>query len=158
MVHAGLAPEWRLEQAQAFAREVEEKLSGKRYVKYLTRMYGDQPDRWSNSLEGYSRFRVIINIFTRLRYCKGNGTMEFAHKENVVPRGYKPWFKQPRPAQAGLRILFGHWASLNGRTGVDNVIGLDTGCCWGRELTLMHLKSQQRITCTSKEVVRALAN
>lgn len=158
MVHAGLVPQWTIEQALSLAREAERKLAGKRYVKYLTKMYGDQPDRWRDGLEGYARFRVIINVFTRLRYCTANGAMEFAHKENVVPRGFKPWFKHSRPNQANLRILFGHWASLNGETGVDNAIGLDTGCCWGRELTLMHLKSQKRITCTTREVARALAN
>lgn len=158
MVHAGILPNWSLKKARSLAKEAQKKLAGEDYLLYLTHIYGDAPNRWNDELEGFERFRVIINAFTRLRYCKPNGTMEFAHRANVVPRGFLPWFKHPRPKHAGTRILFGHWASLNGKTGIDDVIGLDTGCVWGRELTIMRLKSGKRITCTREEAQRALAN
>jgi bis(5'-nucleosyl)-tetraphosphatase (symmetrical) len=147
MAHAGLAPQWNLKKASSLAREVEKQLSSDKYVKYLAHMYGDKPDRWRDDLEGFDRFRVIINYFTRLRYCRKNGAAEFLHKENVTPRGYKPWFQHERRNHDGLRIVIGHWASLNGRTNCQNVIALDTGCVWGRALTLMDLKNQKRYSC-----------
>ena len=150
LVHAGLAPQWSLKTAMSLAREVEKKLCGKHYVDFLAHMYGDEPDCWNDDLEGFDRLRVITNYFTRLRYCKSNGRMEFTHKENIVPKGYQPWFRHRRSKQRELRILFGHWAYLNGKTGVKDVFALDTGCVWGRRLTLMHLKTQKRTSVPSQ--------
>lgn len=144
LVHAGLPPQWSLKQASSLAREVEKQLRGTDYVDFLAQLYGDEPDCWHDDLKGFERLRVITNYFTRLRYCKKNGRMDFAHKENIVPKGFLPWFQHRRSKQEELKILFGHWASLNGITGVKNVFALDTGCVWGRQLTLMHLKTQQR--------------
>jgi bis(5'-nucleosyl)-tetraphosphatase (symmetrical) len=150
LVHAGLAPQWSLKTAMSLAREVEKKLCGKHYVDFLAHMYGDEPDCWNDDLEGFDSLRVITNYFTRLRYCKSNGRMEFTHKENIVPKGYQPWFRHRRSKQRELRILFGHWAYLNGKTGVKDVFALDTGCVWGRRLTLMHLKTQKRTSVPSQ--------
>jgi len=149
LVHAGLPPLWSLKKARSLAQEVEKQLRGKNYVDFLAHMYGNEPDCWHDNLKGVDRMRVITNYLTRLRYCKKNGQMEFAHKENVVPRGFHPWFQHRRPKQEGLRILFGHWASLNGETGVKNMFALDTGCVWGRQMTLMQLKTQKRTICNS---------
>src|SRR4030066_252681 len=35
----------------------------------FTHMYGHSPDHWQDELGGWARLRVIINAFTRLRYC-----------------------------------------------------------------------------------------
>ena len=39
-----------------------------------------------------------------------------------------------------LKLLFGHWAALEGQTGQDGIINLDTGCVYGRSLTAMRLE------------------
>jgi bis(5'-nucleosyl)-tetraphosphatase (symmetrical) len=44
-------------------------------------------------------------------------------------------------------VIFGHWAALEGNTGSDRFIGLDTGCVWGGALTLMNLDSGELIHC-----------
>ena len=40
-------------------------------------------------------------------------------------------------------IVFGHWASINGETNIDNIIGLDTGCVWGNKLTAIRLEDKK---------------
>ena len=140
MVHAGLPPGWTLDECITRAREVEAVLGGDNYVDFLGHMYGNQPDTWRNDLTGYDRLRVITNYLTRLRYCTPGGTMEFSHKANVQPEGFQPWFRIPRPRGEDFKILFGHWAALDGHTGNPDAIALDTGCVWGRRLTGIHLE------------------
>jgi bis(5'-nucleosyl)-tetraphosphatase (symmetrical) len=122
------------------AHEVESALRGARYVDYLKMMYGDEPDTFSEKLSGMERLRVITNVLTRIRFCMVTGKLDMKHKDEAgtAPPGYRPWFEF-QVLQPGQKILFGHWAMLNGRTGRNDVIGLDTGCVWGRELTLLRL-------------------
>ena len=57
------------------------------------------------------------------------------------------WFEQAAAAlNSGERLLFGHWAALDGHTGVDSVVALDTGCVWGRRLTALCLESGEKIS------------
>ena len=150
MVHAGIPPIWGIDEAQSHAREVEAVLRGPDYSGFLRAMYGNQPDTWAPGLTGNERLRVITNYFTRLRYCTPKGTMEFNHKAKVQPAGFEPWFDIPRPANEAFNILFGHWAALDGRTGQAQMIGLDTGCVWGRKLTGLRLDDGQRFTVPSR--------
>jgi len=34
-------------------------------------------------------------------------------------------------------IVFGHWASLEGKGAPEGIYALDTGCCWGGDLTCL---------------------
>ena len=138
MVHAGLPPQLPLETCLALAKEVEAALRGDGLDDFLAGMYGNEPPGWDDSLAGMARLRVITNYLTRLRYCKADGEMELTQKANVAPAGYAPWFTFARPDAP--RILFGHWAALEGKTGVPSAIALDTGCVWGRNLTAMRLE------------------
>ncbi len=150
LVHAGIHPQWTIEQALARAKEVEDTLKADNYRVFLGKMYGNKPSRWKEDLSGMKRLRAITNYFTRMRYCKNGGRLDLNNKTLIAPRGFKPWFKHPRPAHQDLLILFGHWASLGGKTGkVTNVQALDTGCVWGRKLTLLRLDDMQRFTCKS---------
>jgi len=101
-------------------------------------MYGNEPRVWSDAITGSPRLRLITNYFTRLRYCTAAGELELQHKTEQAPIGFAPWFSFPRP-DPSTKILFGHWAALNGETGVDSAIALDTGCVWGRSLTALRL-------------------
>jgi bis(5'-nucleosyl)-tetraphosphatase (symmetrical) len=139
-VHAGVLPQWDLQQTIECAQEVEKALRSKSYKDFLANMYGNTPNKWNNSLKGYERLRVITNALTRIRFCTPTGTMEFESKEGFEdgPKGYIPWFKTPKRKTQDTLIYFGHWSTL-GLLQHKHVIGLDTGCVWGGKLTAMEI-------------------
>ena len=64
MTHAGLPHVWSVSQAMDCAREVEAVIQGDAAEEYFTHMYGNQPERWDDRLQGMDRWRVITNYFT----------------------------------------------------------------------------------------------
>ena len=148
MAHAGIAPQWTLEQALSLSKEVEACLQSSNMPTYLRTMYGNEPSIWHNDLQGYERLRCITNYFTRMRACSLSGQLDLGYKWGLdnLPKGYYPWFQHPERKTQTTRILFGHWASLNGHIGLDYVYGLDTACVWGKHLTLLNLDTQQCFT------------
>jgi bis(5'-nucleosyl)-tetraphosphatase (symmetrical) len=144
-VHAGVLPQWDLQQTIECAQEVEKALRSKTYKEFLANMYGNTPNKWSNSLKGYERLRLITNTLTRMRFCTPSGQMEFESKEGLEngPKGYIPWFNAPKRKTADTLIYFGHWSTL-GLLRRNNVIGLDTGCVWGGKLTALEIASSNK--------------
>ncbi len=142
MVHAGVDPAWSLSQSKALAGEVEAVLQANP-GDFLRHMYGDQPDRWRDSLSGWARLRCITNIFTRMRYCDRNGRIDVGHAgpPGTQPPSLRPWFDWPRQLR-GARLVFGHWSTLGARS-VNEAICLDSGCVWGRRLTSVRLDSTE---------------
>jgi bis(5'-nucleosyl)-tetraphosphatase (symmetrical) len=153
MVHAGIAPDWSFSSAVEFAAEVSAALRESSYVELLRGMYGDEPHRWDPALQGIERLRVITNVLTRLRFCTTTGDMNMTDKgeADTAPPGYRPWFDYHYPAGDEL-LLFGHWATLEGLTNRSNILGLDTGCVWGRCMTLLHLEKLERVTVSCQEM------
>jgi bis(5'-nucleosyl)-tetraphosphatase (symmetrical) len=139
-VHAGILPQWNVTKTLELAHELEKVLRSKNYAKSLVEMYGNTPNHWNDKLKGAERLRVIINSFTRLRFCTSKGVMEFESKEGAgdAPKGYMPWFQVPNRKTQDAKIIFGHWSTL-GLLKKKNVVGLDTGCVWGGQLTAMSL-------------------
>jgi bis(5'-nucleosyl)-tetraphosphatase (symmetrical) len=144
LVHAGLLPQWNVSQALKLAHEVEAALRGKQSIKFLSRMYGNQPDHWSDKLTGYKRLRVITNAFTRMRVCSTQGEMEFKFKgeRQAIPPGYVAWFDVPVRASDNAAIVCGHWSAL-GLHLAPNVIALDSGCLWGGTLSAIRLEDRE---------------
>ena len=140
LVHAGLLPQWTLDEALRLAREVEAALRSADYRTFLGHIYGSKPDRWRASLAGWDRLRVIVNAMTRLRFCTADGLMDFKAKGEQAPPGYAPWFEF-RP-QAEARIVVGHWSALGLRRTVQ-LAAIDTGCVWGGSLTALRLEDDQ---------------
>ncbi|MFT7246524.1 MAG: bis(5'-nucleosyl)-tetraphosphatase (symmetrical) [Candidatus Azotimanducaceae bacterium] len=141
MVHAGIPSNWSISEALEYAAEVEAVLQDERHQGYFELMYGDKPDVFSKSLKGIDRWRVITNYLTRLRFCSSNSAMEFATKSDVAPTGYAPWFTYPR--QDSTRVLFGHWASIEGKTSSSQFVALDTGCVWGHSLSALRMEDNK---------------
>ncbi len=146
MVHAGVLPQWSVAQTMALASEVEQALRGPDLKGFLAAMYGNTPAQWHDGLQGTDRLRVIVNALTRLRFCTGQGEMEFTSSEGVsgAPAGHLPWFVVAPRASAATPIAFGHWSSLAADALPagslrHNTLPLDTGCVWGGCLTAARL-------------------
>jgi bis(5'-nucleosyl)-tetraphosphatase (symmetrical) len=140
MVHAGLAPQWDLNQARNCAHELERALR-RNPEKLFDRLYGDQPDRWEESLQGEERLRFIANCLTRLRYVDAEDRLALRAKgspKKAQTKSLVPWFEARAARWRGARIVFGHWSTLGFFRNAD-VISLDTGCVWGDRLTALRL-------------------
>ncbi|MCM1511931.1 MAG: symmetrical bis(5'-nucleosyl)-tetraphosphatase [Oxalobacter formigenes] len=141
LVHAGVLPQWPASQALSLAKEVETVLQGEGWADFMREIYGNQPDRWQDGLSGAERLRCIVNGLTRLRFCSEAGQMDFRAKGEVsdAPAGMVPWFEVAARRTAGSdTVVFGHWSAL-GLLLRRDLIGLDTGCVWGRKLTAVRL-------------------
>lgn len=145
MVHAGISPQWTIKQAQLLATEVEKKLRSAQFKTLLQNMYGDSPNSWSDKLTGNQRLRFIINVFTRMRYCFLDGSLEFKNKlgpEQTDNSVMKPWF-EITTLDKSCPILFGHWAALLGNVDQQGLYALDTGCVWGNSLTMLRWQDKK---------------
>ena len=145
MVHAGVVPQWDAAQTMALAGEVERLLRSEALAAFLPAMYGDEPSRWSDALVGAERLRFIINVLTRTRFVADDGTLDLHTKDGAAgaPRGFQPWFEVPGRRTQGTPIAFGHWATL-GLIDRPDLLALDTGCVWGRQLSAMRIDGGRR--------------
>ena len=140
LVHAGTYPTWTVANTMARAREVEKALRGDDYINLLGKMYGNTPNKWSGNLSGYKRLRFIINCLTRMRMLTQEGglALNFSGSPFRARKGLLPWYETDQPAWNGTRIVFGHWSAL-GLVVLPDIISLDTGCVWGRQLTAVRI-------------------
>jgi bis(5'-nucleosyl)-tetraphosphatase (symmetrical) len=145
-VHAGVNPAWTAFQTLALAAEVEAMLRGPDFAAFLPRMYGNEPARWSDALQGAERWRHVINVLTRIRFVHAkDGMLDFALKENAAaaPPGLVPWFDAPQRRTQDTPIAFGHWSTL-GLVNRADLLALDTGCVWGGALTAVRIDGGRR--------------
>ncbi len=154
LMHAGLPHCWSTEQAESLAFEVAATLRGTflELDRFLENMYGNDPDVWSDDLKGMARLRVITNYLTRMRLVDAQGRLEFSFKDGLnvpMPEGFSPWFDWKPQIARTEKVLFGHWAALEGAGQIPNAIPLDGGCVWGGQLVAYRLEDGQRFTVQS---------
>ncbi|OYO30816.1 symmetrical bis(5'-nucleosyl)-tetraphosphatase [Janthinobacterium sp. PC23-8] len=157
LVHAGVLPQWSVEQALLLADEVSAMLASDGWVAFLRTMYGNEPAAWDDELRGADRLRCIINAMTRLRFCTAEGRMDFKMKESgSAPEGSSlmPWFEVPGRQSAGDTVVFGHWSAL-GLLLRPRLIGLDSGCVWGGKLSAVCLEDRTLIQVSCPEFRQA---
>lgn len=155
MVHAGILPGWSLPQVLNLSREVQQAMQHEISCKKLLRsMYRHKPKRFKEKYQGTKRLRTIVNVMTRMRFCKANGKQNFSAKGDAAhpPEGYQPWFHFFAGHPLPFSLLFGHWSALGGQCPIPGFYALDTGCVWGRSLTAMRLSDKKRfqVACTDK--------
>ncbi len=141
--HAGLLPQWSTGVAVELAGEVETRLRGADYGKFLRRQAGRPVEAWSDDLDGPERWSCILGVFTRLRCCTADGRMalSFSGAPADAPEGYSPWFTWRR-GPTDETVLYGHWATL-GFYRENGTVCLDSGCVWGGPLTALRLDDGQ---------------
>jgi bis(5'-nucleosyl)-tetraphosphatase (symmetrical) len=147
MTHAGIPPAWSTTEAALYASEVEAWLQSGDYQTLLKAMYGNEPSNWDAKLTGIDRCRYTINALTRMRYCdRKTGALDMTNKcgpGQMQDKRLRPWFEL-RSHHQDPPLIFGHWASLMGKTQTKDVFGLDTGCVWGNYLTLLRWEDKKR--------------
>ncbi|XQU68438.1 symmetrical bis(5'-nucleosyl)-tetraphosphatase [Cupriavidus sp. H18C1] len=136
LIHAGVLPQWTVEQTLELAGEVERELRGPGWKAFLADIFGNAANRWHEGLRGIERHRVVINALTRLRFCTVDGVMDLKTKEGLgkAPDGLLPWFDVPARRTRDTTIVCGHWSTL-GLVMRPDLMALDTGCVWGGQLT-----------------------
>ena len=151
IVHAGIPPNWSISTAASMAREVEAVLQSDQSSLYFQHMYGNLPDSWSDNLEGPERWRAITNYLTRMRYCSSSGQLELSAKtapdnsDELSAARFAPWYSHKTRLAAADKIIFGHWAALEGKDCGDNLYPMDTGYVWGGAMRLMNLDSGEQV-------------
>ena len=140
MVHAGLLPQWSVEQAETLARQLEGEIQGSKNNNLLKRTDAAKLGSWSRVDGEENRKLLALAALTRLRTLDLDGVMDddFNGEPSALPPGRLPWFSHPTRQSQKARIIFGHWAAL-GLYRQDLVVGLDSGCVWGGVLTAIRL-------------------
>ncbi|QJC37276.1 symmetrical bis(5'-nucleosyl)-tetraphosphatase [Enterobacteriaceae endosymbiont of Donacia thalassina] len=151
MSHAGIPPQWdNIETILSASDEAKNIISGKNnnfFLNYINNEKYQINDWKKNTLFGFNRFNYILNALTKMRYCYLDGTLELFTKKapnNLNSKILKPWFWIPNILYNQYTIFFGHWSDLQGGNyTTKNIIGLDTGCCWGNKLTIYSWEKKQ---------------
>ena len=139
MIHAGLLPEWTLDEAQAQAEAISGELSGPRWRGLLERYFDKQERARDPAL-------AALEVLTTLRTLDASGRplASFKGPPAERPAGSEPWFSAPGRRWAGQeRVFFGHWAALDFHETPD-AVGLDSGCVWGKSLSAYRLEDGVR--------------
>lgn len=141
--HAGIPYLWDVRMAKKLSKEIQAGMKDDSF-KILENIWGDTPKIWNSGLKGYKRSRTIINYFTRMRFLGKDGSLKLKAKKNKADEIHIPWFNQTiKNLKDNQYIIFGHWAALEGKTKLTNIIGVDTGCVWGNKLTAIRLEDRK---------------
>lgn len=153
MTHAGLPPHWSAKKAVKWAGKVNEILKTDHYLDFIAAMYGNRPNLWHECNSEADKLRFTVNALTRMRFCSTDGTLNFSQKGTpeklkdfdklTNPERLIPWFEFQPERFKEMTWVFGHWASLMGKTPTPNIIALDTGYVWGNYLTIMKFKTRE---------------
>jgi len=142
MAHAGIPPAFDLKSSLRYSATLQKRLQGGNASQWLAEMMDGSTDRFDPSGTESEQERYALSGFTRMRYCRADGTLDF--DQNGSPsakpsqKGLYPWFECPKRKSVKPKIIFGHWATLGYRENKDAVC-LDSGCVWGGKLTARRL-------------------
>lgn len=154
MSHAGISPQWSLQNAIEQGENAHQKLSSKERNYWLAIMYGEQPNDWQQTHSVEDKFRYTINAYTRMRYCDENKHLDFEQKlapssllsmKDQSKTTLFPWYELSSVIDTTTWV-FGHWAALMGQSSHNNIYALDTGCVWGNHLTLLRWHDKKLFT------------
>ena len=162
MAHAGISPQFDLGMAIRYASRIEKKLQGANYKAWLKHMFKVSSNKFSPKASSMDIDKYILSSFTAMRFCEDDGRLDFKQKGapseyKVFRKGLKPWFACPTRRSTTLKIVFGHWSTL-GYYQDSNVLALDTGCLWGKALTVARIDLEEpiivQVECEAKQEVK----
>ncbi len=151
--HAGIAPNFSLDDAIKYSRYLSNKLNSKESRKWLQKLFSFKKDFVSFNKEEFDIY--LISAFTRMRFCYKKDILDLKDKKSnpfskeIKAKGLYPWFECPNREKIDAKIIFGHWAAL-GYYQKDNIIGIDSGCVWKNELSAINLVTKERVYVSCK--------
>ncbi|WP_105167079.1 symmetrical bis(5'-nucleosyl)-tetraphosphatase [Pseudoalteromonas sp. T1lg23B] len=142
--HAGIHPDWSVSQAMELAQFAQQCYQSDEALSYFANMYGEHPKQALNKLNSHDKFKAVVNTFTRMRFLDDKQQLNLSNKGPASSaKVLSPWFKHERFKHDRTRYIFGHWAALEGKTNMKNIIALDTGCVWGGPMTMLDLQTSE---------------
>lgn len=151
MLHAGIVPQWTVNDALSYSSEVSSALRNPKANEFFRHMYGNKPNQWEPELAGADRLRFITNTFTRLRYCTKKGKLDLQAKgRHAGKKSLQPWFEFRQKQDQKNHIVFGHWSTLGLNTSHGTTC-IDTGCVWGQALTALRLENLETYAVASQQ-------
>jgi bis(5'-nucleosyl)-tetraphosphatase (symmetrical) len=144
LVHAGVLPEWSVDDTLSIASRLENRLRGEEGIKLLSALRGR-----SDEFPGEVRALRALAFLRTLR-AGGELCREFTGPPEDAPEGCLPWFDHPERRSRDALILFGHWGAAGFRRGAGWV-SLDSGCIWGGKLTAIRLEDGETVQVANAE-------
>jgi len=137
--HAGIHPSWNIADALNFSKLAQQYYQSEEVKYFFENMYGQNDINFIPNEDPLTNFKIIVNVFTRMRFLESSGHLNLSQKGNPAQSHLQPWFEHSRFDCEQNNFIFGHWAALEGKTHKRNVLALDTGCVWGGNMTLLNL-------------------
>ena len=152
LIHAGLHPQWTIDDVRTYAIELQHELRGDTWREFLAKTSNGPAPVWTPQLHGADRWRAQLSYFVRARMLDEAGRIvgDYDGPPQGSPAGTSPWFAMPGKKWATHTAVFGHWAALGLDVGKHH-IGLDTGCVWGKALTAIRLDDRSIISVKAVE-------
>jgi bis(5'-nucleosyl)-tetraphosphatase (symmetrical) len=144
LVHAGIFPTWTIKQAIKYNQLVQQTLTSKNISTLLKIWQNYKNNIWNNTLIGYEKQAMILNIFTKIRTLTKSRQINYNFKDNPSTNTKKltPWFNNIKYSNKNFFFIFGHWSKL-GIVYKKNFVSLDSGCVYGGSLTAIRLEDHQ---------------
>jgi len=142
LVHAGLLPEWTVEEALQRARELEQVVAGPDAAQLLARLHARRAPRPEAASNGRARRELALAALVRMRCVDtrtGELALRFKGPPEEAPDGLIAWFDAATPRDCAVTVVCGHWSALGLRLR-PGLVATDTGCWMGRELTAVRLE------------------
>lgn len=141
MTHAGLFPQWTLEQGQKASDAVSTQLRSSDYRNFLRHIFGDKPRLWSEKLQGTDYLSFAVKAFCRMRYLDKDGGLNLEAKMSPqdASKNLHPWYSVKQNCH--WQQLFGHWSTL-GVYVHKNIICLDGGYAWGGSMVAYNVEAK----------------
>ena len=117
--------------------------------KKTLKMIFDHKRKVPKLLKDKKSLKDWVDWLTRVRAVDENEEMDlrFKGKKSELKDNFKAWFSYDLKIMKKHRsVVFGHWAALEGKTNIERIHALDTGCVWNKKLTAMRLEDGRKFS------------